>query len=126
MSTLSELQEQLDAFARYYNTTRPHRALGGRTPLQAYRARVKARPAAAPSADAHFRVREDRVDDSGTVTLRHDSRLHHIGIGRAHKGRAIKLLVADRDIRVLDARTGELIRWLTLDPSRDYQRIGGD
>lgn len=126
VSTLSELQEQLDAFARYYNTTRPHRALGGRTPLQAYRARVKARPAAAPSADAHFRVREDRVDDSGTVTLRHDSRLHHIGIGRAHKGRAIKLLVADRDIRVLDARTGELIRWLTLDPSRDYQRIGGD
>ena len=36
-----------------------------------------------------------------------------------------KLLVADRDIRVLDARTGELIRRLTLDPSRDYQPIGG-
>ncbi len=41
------------------------------------------------------------------------------------QGKAIKLLVADRDIRVLDARTGELIRRLTLDPSRDYQPIGG-
>jgi hypothetical protein len=82
--TLAELQAQLDAFAHYYNAIRPHRALGGRTPLQAYTA--------------------------GTVTLRHDSKLHHIGLGRAHKGKPIKLLVADRDIRVLDARTGELIR----------------
>jgi hypothetical protein len=44
----------------------------------------------------------------------------------AHKGRAIKLLVADRDIRVLDLQTGELLRQLTLDPGRDYQPIGGD
>jgi transposase InsO family protein len=47
--TLSELQEQLDAFAHHYNAIRPHRALGGRTPLQAYSARVKARPAGAPT-----------------------------------------------------------------------------
>lgn len=123
--TLAGLQEQLDGFSGYYNATRPHRALGGRTPLQAYGARVKARPPGFPSADAHFRVRQDKVDASGTVTLRHDSRLHHIGLGRGHKGRAVKLLVADRDIRVLAADTGELIRRLTLDPDRDYQPIGG-
>jgi transposase InsO family protein len=123
--TLAGLQEQLDGFSGYYNATRPHRALGGRTPLQAYGARVKARPPGSPSADAHFRVRQDKVDASGTVTLRHDSRLHHIGLGRAHKGRAVKLLVADLDIRVLAADTGELIRRLTLDPDRDYQPIGG-
>lgn len=123
--TLPDLQRQLDGFTGYYNATRPHRALGGRTPLQAYGARVKARPLGSSSADTHFRVRQDRVDTNGTVTLRHDSRLHHIGLGRAHKGRAIKLLIADRDIRVLDRSTGELIRRLTLDPSRDYQPIGG-
>src|SRR5438874_6165213 len=39
--TLQELQGQLDAFAHYYNHIRPHRALDGRTPLQAYSARVK-------------------------------------------------------------------------------------
>jgi transposase InsO family protein len=123
--TLAGLQEQLDGFTGYYNATRPHRALGGRTPLQAYGARVKARPPGSPSADAHFRVRQDKVDASGTVTLRHDSRLHHIGLGRALKGQAVKLLVADLDIRVLAADTGELIRRLTLDPDRDYQPIGG-
>jgi transposase InsO family protein len=123
--TLVGLQEQLDGFTGYYNASRPHRSLGGRTPLQVYGARVKARPLGRPSADAHFRVRRDRVDANGTVTLRHDSRLHHIGIGRAHKGRPVKLLIADRDIRVLDQDTGELIRQLTLNPSRDYQPIGG-
>jgi transposase InsO family protein len=123
--TLVGLQAQLDTFVHYYNAIRPHRALGGRTPLQAYGARVKARPAFEVGPPAHFRVRHDKVDTAGTVTLRHDSKLHHIGLGRAHKGKPIKLLVADCDIRVLDARTGELIRRLTLDPSRDYQPIGG-
>ena len=35
---------QLDPFRRYYNTIRPHRALGRRTPAQAYTARPKADP----------------------------------------------------------------------------------
>ncbi len=123
--TPGELQRALEAFVHYYNAIRPHRAHAGRTPLQAYSARVKARPAKEAGRETHFRVRHDKVDAQGTVTLRHDSRLHHIGIGRAHKGRAIKLLVADLEVRVLDLETGELIRWLTLDPSRDYQPIGG-
>jgi hypothetical protein len=43
---------------------------------------VKARPAAQAPA-THFRVRQDKVDRAGTVTLRYDSRLYKIGIGRA-------------------------------------------
>jgi transposase InsO family protein len=124
-TTLAELQGQLDVFCHYYNTIRPHRALGGRTPLQAYSARLKARPADAEAPETHFRIRRDKVDGQGKVSLRHDSKLHHIGLGRAHKGKPIKLLVADRDIRVLDAHTGELIRRLILDPTRDYQPVGG-
>ncbi len=58
--TLAGLQEQLDGFTGYYNSTRPHRALGGRTPLQAYGARVKARPAIEADPDTHFRVRHER------------------------------------------------------------------
>jgi hypothetical protein len=122
--TLTELQQQLDAFAHYYNDIRPHRALSGATPLQAYSARIKARPANQTTAPAtHFRVRQDKVDKDGRVTLRHESRLHHIGIGRAHKGRPIKLLIADRNIRIIDPETGELLRALTLDPTRDYQPL---
>ena len=101
---------------------RPHRALGGRTPLQAYSARVKARPVGA-SAKTYFRVRSDRVDETGKVSLRFDSRLYKIGLGRAYKGRAVKLLIADQDIRVIDSN-GELIRELTLDLTRIYQPLG--
>ena len=56
----------------------------------------------------HFRVRHDRIDKTGTVTLRHNSRLHHIGIGRAHKHTPVTLLVADLEIRVIATQTGEL------------------
>jgi len=83
---------------------------------------VKARPAGAKPG-TYFRVREDRVDETGKVSLRYDSRLYKIGLGRAHRGRVVKLLVADQEIRVIDA-DGELIRELTLDPNRCYQPLG--
>ena len=54
------------------------------------------------------------------MTLRHNSRLHHIGIGRAHIGTRVLLLVHDLDVRVI-TEDGELLRQLTLDPTRDYQ-----
>jgi len=73
-------------------------------------------------ASTYFRVREDRVDKTGKVSLRHDSRLYKIGLGRAHKGRPVKLLIADLNVRVIDSN-GELIRELTLDPSRCYQPL---
>jgi hypothetical protein len=53
--------------------------------------------------------------------LRYSSRLHHIGLGRRHAGTRVLVLVADLDIRVL-TEDGELLRELTLDPTRDYQR----
>jgi transposase InsO family protein len=121
-TTVDDLQVQLGAFRDYYNHIRPHRALAGRTPLQAYEGRVKAKPEAPPKA-THFRVRKDKVDKTGRVTLRHRSRLHHIAVGRAHKGRPVTILCADLDVRVIDEE-GELIRQLTLDPSRNYQPLG--
>ena len=120
-ATLSELQHQLDAFRHYYNDIRPHRALQRRTPLQAYSQRTKAKPASAPAA-TYFRVREDKVDKTGKVSLRYGSRLYKIGLGRAHKGRLIRLLIADQNIRVIDP-DGQLIRELTLDPTRTYQPL---
>jgi transposase InsO family protein len=121
--TTAGLARQLTRFRRYYNQIRPHRAIGRRTPSQAYAARPKA-TATGPLIAPHWRVRHDRIDGSGTVTLRHHSRLHHIGLGRLHAGTAITLLVDDLHIRVIDRHTGQLIRELTLDPSRDYQPTG--
>jgi transposase InsO family protein len=116
------LQAQLDGFRTYYNHDRPHRALGRRTPAEAYSARPKATPLPAPVLDPHFRVRRDRVN-AGVVTLRHNSRLHHIALGRRHSGQRVLVLTRDLDVRVL-TETGELIRRLTLDPTRDYQPLG--
>ena len=63
------------------------------------------------------KVHRDRVDTNGTVTLRHRSKLHHVGVGRAHKHERVLILVADLDVRVIDAE-GTLLRHLTLDPLR--------
>jgi hypothetical protein len=88
----------------------------------AFNARLKARPEA-PQVAPHLRVRRDTVDKAGRVTLRHLSRLHHIGVGRYYIGTRVTLLVASAHIRVVD-EDGRLIRELTLDPTRDYQPLG--
>src|SRR5690349_22300193 len=78
----TSLQQLLDAFTVEYNTRRPHRSLPHRaTPATAYTSRPKATPGDR-SADTHHRVRADRIDADGKLTLRHHGRLHHIGIGR--------------------------------------------
>ena len=118
-ATLAVLQLQLDTFRAYYNHHRPHRALDGRTPLTAFHARLKARPDGADPA-GHYRVRHDRVDKGGRVTIRYLSRLRHIGLGRAYAGVPVRLLVANKHVRVI-REDGSLLRELVLDPGRDYQ-----
>jgi transposase InsO family protein len=123
-ATLAGLQTQLAAFTRYYNHQRPHRSLPHRaTPATAYHARPKATPGD-PTTGTHHRVRTDIIDTSGVVTLRHHGRLHHIGIGRTHARTHVLMLIRDLHIRVINAATGELLRELTLDPTRDYQPTG--
>ena len=117
--TLEELSAQVDRFRVHYNAHRPHRAIGRRTPQEIFDAKVKAGPGSA-APPVHYRVRYDTVDRHGKVTLRYDSRLHHIGLGARHRGKPIVLFVADREVRIVDA-DGQLLRELTLDPTRDYQ-----
>jgi hypothetical protein len=74
---------------------------------------------------AHTKVRRDRIDKTGCFTLRYRSKLHHVGVGRAHRGKRVLILVADLDIRVID-QDGVMIRHLELDPSVDYQRRDRD
>jgi transposase InsO family protein len=123
-STTAELQALCEVFVELYNHERPHRSLPGRiTPAAAYQLRPKARPGDRTN-DTHWRVRNDRVDKTGRVTLRHDGRLHHIGLGHEHARTRVVMLIADRHLRVIDAATGELLRDLILDPTRNYQPLG--
>ena len=87
-----------------------------------YTSRPKADPAT--RIDTHNRVRTDRVDQAGAVTLRVNGRLHHIGIGRHHYRTRVLILAQDHHITVINAATGEVLRDFTLDPTRDYQPTG--
>src|SRR6266545_5029352 len=122
--SIAELQGKVDRFVDYYNEVRPHRARGRRTPRAAFEARDKARPSGPKiRVEAGMRVRRDRIDTNGKVTLRRRTRLHHIGVGHAHTGTRVIMLVDGLDVRVV-SEDGELLRHLTLDPNRDYQPQG--
>ena len=124
-TTLAALQALLDSFVEAYNQHRPHRSLPHRaTPAALYHTMPKAVPGEVADPKTHDRIRHDTVDKAGSVTLRYRSRLHHIGIGRTHAGTCVILLVQDLQVRVVNAATGELLRDLILDPSRDYQPTG--
>jgi transposase InsO family protein len=123
-TTIAELQAQLDRFVAYYNEIRPHRAKGRKPPRVAFESRDRARPRKVDiTTSKELRVRHDKVDIDGSVTLRYHSKLHHIGMGNALRGTRVIMLVAGRDIRVL-SQDGKLLRQLTLDPSKDYQPRG--
>jgi len=124
VGSIAELQAQVDRFVAYYNEVRPHRARERRPPRVAFEARDKARPSGPMiRVGAGVRVRRDRIDKNGKVTLRHRTRLHHIGVGHAHKGKRVIMLVDGLNVRVV-SQDGELLRQLTLDPTRDYQPQG--
>ena len=80
-TTKKLLQGQLNRFVDYYNTERPHRGIGRCRPIDAWNAREKAGPIGPRTEAAGYRIRHDKVDTSGSVTLRYKGRLHHIGIG---------------------------------------------
>lgn len=121
-ATIAELQTLLDEFADEYNHRRPHRSLPHQaTPATLYSSMPKAQPSGSRDNDTHNRIRHDRIDDSGVVTLRINSRMHHIGIGRTHARTHVILLIQDHEVRIVNATTGELLRELTINPERDYQ-----
>jgi transposase InsO family protein len=123
-ATIADLQTLLDRFQDHYNHRRPHRSLEHRaTPATTYTSRPKA-TTADRSTDTHDRVRTDRVDKAGKITLRHGGQLYSIGIGRTHTRTRVTVLVHDLNIRIIDAATGELLRELVLDTSKRYQPTG--
>jgi len=112
--TLADLQALLDNFTAYYNHQRPHRSLRRTIPAAAYAGRRKANRSDRVG-DTHDRVRAEYVGKGGTVTLRYDGRLHQVGIGRKHARAPILILVQNSRIRIIHARTGELLSDLSLE-----------
>lgn len=124
-ATIAELQALLDTFVELYNTRRPHRSLPKRaTPATIYTSLPKASPSTDRAADTHDRIRRDKIDKTGAVTLRVAGQLRHIGVGRTHARTDVILLVQDLHVTVVNAATGEILRDLLIDPRKDYQPRG--
>ena len=67
-SSIDELNEQLAEFRHVYNEERPHRALGRRTPGEAYRAKGKALPAPKLAARTQVKLDEEQAAEPQPAT----------------------------------------------------------
>jgi hypothetical protein len=124
-ATTGQLQTLIDAFTNEYNHRRPHRSLPRHaTPATAYQARPKAQPGRHSQTETLDRLRHDRIDKAGKITLRYQGTLYSIGVGRTHTGTHVLALIQDLNIRIINAATGELLRELVLDPNQRYQPTG--
>jgi hypothetical protein len=122
VETKKRLQSEIDRFVTYYNEVRPHRGIGRKIPVAVFAAREKAGPSSSFVKVDNRRLRLDRVDKSGTVTLRHKGKLHHIGLGHPYCGWRVAMLIDGLNIEIVGL-DGSPLRRLVLDPSKDYQRI---
>jgi len=118
--TIEDLQTLLTEFQTWYNTARPHRSIGRRTPEQAYTALPKATPATSTDT-TEWRSRTDIVDKHGKVTIRYAGQIRHLGIGRAHTNTPVLILIHDRNATVSNMNTSEIIAEFTIDPDKNYQ-----
>ena len=120
--TLAELQDQLDRYREIYNTQRPHRALDRRTPATAYTALPKTGPAASNGLVEHHRLRDDHVDTWGKVSIRRAGKMHHLGVGYAHRGTRILAIADPETVTVIKLATGQILSTHAIDPDKTYWR----
>jgi transposase InsO family protein len=120
--TSTNLQHQLDRFREHYNEQRPHRALDRHTPGQAYRATPKTLPATNGRTPGHYRLRYDRLDTRGKMSLRRAGRMHHLGVGAAHTGKRVLALADDHHVTVIELDTGEILSTHLIQPEKAYWR----
>lgn len=50
--------------------------------------------------------------------------MRHISLGRAHVGTRVLILAYDLQVTVITATTGEVLRELVIDSTRNYQALG--
>ena len=121
-ANINALQQLLNEFVTYYNQQRKHRSLHRQTPAQSYQARAKATPD--HNRNGHYRIREDTVHATGSVTLRRAGRMHHIQLGTEHRGTPVRMLIHDLNVIIINRHTGEILRELTINPNKDSQPRG--
>ena len=118
---IGELNQQLDDIIDYYNNHRPHRALNRQTPAQAYNRLPKAQPLDIPIGTDN-RLRRDKVDNDGKVTLRWAGNMRKLYVGRKHRTKEIMLICINNDITAINPHTSEIWGRYHLDKTKKYHR----
>ena len=75
---------------------------------------------ASASTIAQLQEQLDRVDAFGKTFLRRAGKMHHLGAGRGHVGKAVTALVDEIEVMVIDQGSGEIISKHTIDPEKNY------
>lgn len=114
-ATIDELNELLAQFRDFYNHHRPHRALRGATPAEAFTATEKARPADRPRPEPVFVSRHTVGDTSGKLHVAP----YRVNVGLRWAGHTCDVVRQGHYIAIFSGTT--LVRELIVDPSREYQ-----
>jgi transposase InsO family protein len=114
-STVDDLNALLDQFRAFYNHRRPHRALHGATPAEAFTAAEAARPASRPLPEPVFVTRHTVGAKSGNLFVPP----YKVNIGLRWAGHQCDSIRDGNHITIFSGTT--LIRDFTADPTRNYQ-----
>jgi hypothetical protein len=82
--------------------------------------RPATRPFAGPRAQQHYRLRYDRLDAKGKMTLRRAGRMHHLHAGVKHARKRVLALADDHQVTVTDLATGEVLSTHQIQPDHSY------
>lgn len=116
-ATVAELNEMLEWFRNFYNHQRPHRALRGATPAEVFHATAAARPADRPLPAPVFVTHHSVSSTSGQLLVPP----YMVNVGLRWAGHTCDS-IRDGDHIAIFSGT-QLIRELTANPQRRYQRI---
>lgn len=114
-ATIEELNELLAQFRDFYNHHRPHRALRGATPAEAFTATDTARPADRPLPEPVFVSRHTVGAQSGKLHIAP----YRVNVGLRWAGHTCDVIRDGDHIAIFSGAT--LVRELTVDPTREYQ-----
>ena len=114
-TTVDELNRLLAQFRHFYNHQRPHRALRGATPAEAFTATSKAQPADRPLPEPVFISRHTVGPQSGKLHIAP----YRVNVGLRWAGHECDVIRRGDHIAIFSGTT--LVRALTADPTREYQ-----
>jgi len=121
-TTVTELQQLLDTFVDIYNTQRPHRGIGRRTPKDVFNTTPKTAPDAFSILDKTT-IHHNKVDRSGRVEIPGP---HAITVGAAYTAETATTIRTGNNTHIFI--NNKLTRKLVINPNRRsqplYQRPG--